>query len=86
MDFWNVVVSYPDLGVGEISTAVLLDHFERGQNRTPPKQSTLDYMAIAALMVYHNLQSYVRESFGHMPPMVGGVPVPQFDPLQVQVG
>ncbi len=71
IDFVNAVVDHPVFSSGKLSTDFISDHFLDGQARISPDQEKVDYMMIAAVLVYHNRQDLVRQSLAPMSAIVG---------------
>jgi propionyl-CoA carboxylase alpha chain len=71
VDFVNAVVDHPAFSAGELSTDFIAEHFLDGQAKISPDQEKMDYMVIAAVLVYHNRQDLVRQSLAPMSPIVG---------------
>lgn len=71
MDFTNAILNHPAFIQGDLSTAFIDDHFDRGGSKLLPPAKHLDYMVIAATLVYHNRQSLVRDSLIPLAAKVG---------------
>jgi propionyl-CoA carboxylase alpha chain len=71
VDFVNSVLSHPEFVAGRLSTGFIEEHFEKGQPKTAPPAERLNFMAMAATIVYHNRQSLTRESLKPMAAQVG---------------
>ncbi len=71
VDFVNAVVDHPAFSAGKLSTDFIAEHFLDGQAKMSPDQEKIDYMVIAAVLVYHNRQDLVRQSLVPMSPIVG---------------
>jgi propionyl-CoA carboxylase alpha chain len=54
-----------------LSTSFIDEHFEKGLPKIAPPAERLQYMAMAATIVYHNRQSLTRESLKPMAARVG---------------
>jgi len=74
VDFTNAVLNHPSFIAGRLSTDFIEEHFENGQIKILPFQEHLQYMMIAATLVYHNRVNLVRGSLKPMVAQVGGVP------------
>ena len=71
VDFVNAVVDHPAFSSGKLSTDFIAEHFLGGQAKISPDQEKIDYMVIAAVLVYHNRKDLVRQSLAPMSPLVG---------------
>ncbi len=71
VDFVNAVLTHPEFVAGNLSTAFIETHFEKGLPKEPPPLERLHCMAMAATIVYHNRQSLTRESLKPMAAQVG---------------
>jgi propionyl-CoA carboxylase alpha chain len=71
VDFVNSVLTHPEFAAGNLSTAFIETHFEKGLPKEPPPLERLHFMAMAATIVYHNRQSLTRESLKPMAAQVG---------------
>lgn len=71
IDFVNAILNHPAFAAGDLSTGFIEDHFVSGQSNSPPDPEKLQYMAIAAVLVYHTRQRLVRDSLRPMSPLVG---------------
>ncbi|MDO8720636.1 MAG: acetyl-CoA carboxylase biotin carboxylase subunit, partial [Syntrophales bacterium] len=74
LEFANAVLNHPSFIAGSLSTDFIEEHFEDGQINIPPSQEHLQYMMIAATLVYHNRANLVRGSLKPMVAQVGGTP------------
>ncbi len=74
VDFTNTIITHPAFGKGELSTNFIEEHFINGESKNPPVSEHLDYMIIAAVLVYHARQQLVKESLKPMSPLIGGIP------------
>jgi len=70
IDFVNTILCHSAFIDGDLSTNFLAEHM---QEPPPPARVRLHYMAIAAVLVYHNRRSLVVESLKPMASSVGGV-------------
>ena len=77
VDFVNAVVDHPAFAAGELSTDFIEEHFVEGRSKRPPDQEKIDYMIMAAVLVYHNRQDLVRDSLEPMSPLVGSTAGPR---------
>ncbi len=73
VDFANSVLAHPAFVSGALSTDFIEEHYVDGQSRIAPSKENLNYMAIAALLVYHTRRSQVRDSLKPMITCVGGL-------------
>jgi propionyl-CoA carboxylase alpha chain len=71
VDFVNSVLTHPEFEAGRLFTGFIEEHFEKGLSTIPPPPERLDFMAVAATLVYHNRQSLTRESLKPMAAQVG---------------
>jgi propionyl-CoA carboxylase alpha chain len=71
LDFVNAILTHPYFIKGELSTDFIAEHFEEGRRKLPPPAEVLDYMVIAATLIYHNRNRLVRESLRPMSTHVG---------------
>jgi propionyl-CoA carboxylase alpha chain len=71
VDFVNAVLTHPEFAAGNLSTAFIETHFEKGLPKESPPLERLHFMAMAATIVYHNRQSLTRESLKPMAAQVG---------------
>jgi len=74
VDFVNAVVDHPAFAGAELSTDFLETHFFEGRSRRAPDQEKIDFMVMAAVLVYHNRQGLVRDSLSPMSPLIGTLP------------
>ncbi len=72
VDFVNSVLSHPEFVAGRLSTGFIEEHFEKGLPKIHPSAERLNFMAMAATIVYHNRQNLTRESLKPMAAQVGG--------------
>jgi propionyl-CoA carboxylase alpha chain len=87
IDFVNAVIDHPAFSAGQLSTDFIAEHFVDGQPKIPPDPEKMDYMVIAAVLVYHNRQDLVRQSLAPMSPIVGRKAGPEKIPAyMVKVG
>jgi propionyl-CoA carboxylase alpha chain len=77
VDFVNSILTHPEFVAGNLSTAFVETHFEKGLPKIPPPVERLHFMAMAATIVYHNRQSLTRESLKPMAARVGAAHAPQ---------
>jgi propionyl-CoA carboxylase alpha chain len=73
LDFVNAVLNHPSFVEGRLSTDFIAEHLDHGAAKTAPAVERLHYMAIAAVLVYHNRNHLVRQSLEPMVPKVGPV-------------
>lgn len=73
VDFANSALAHPAFVSGALSTDFIEEHYVDGQSRIAPSKENLNYMAIAALLVYHTRRSQVRDSLKPMITCVGGL-------------
>ncbi len=71
IDFLNANLNHPAFIEGQLSTAFIEEHFDNGQVKIAPPQEHLEWMSIAATLVYHNRQSLVRKSLEPMTAKLG---------------
>jgi propionyl-CoA carboxylase alpha chain len=71
VDFVNSILTHPAFIEGRLSTGFIKEHFEKGGPKLSPPAERLQFMAMAATIVYHNRQSLVRESLKPMAAQVG---------------
>ncbi len=71
VDFVNSVLTHPEFAAGNLSTAFIDTHFEKGLPKEPPPLERLHVMAMAATIVYHNRQQLTRQSLKPMAAQVG---------------
>ncbi|RPJ75225.1 MAG: acetyl/propionyl-CoA carboxylase subunit alpha, partial [Desulfobacteraceae bacterium] len=71
VDFVNSVLTHPEFTAGNLSTAFIETHFEKGLPKAAPPVERLHFMAMAATIVYHNRQNLTRESLKPMAAQVG---------------
>jgi len=71
VDFVNSVLTHPEFSAGNLSTAFIETHFEKGLPKAAPPVERLHFMAMAATIVYHNRQNLTRESLKPMAAQVG---------------
>ncbi len=71
VDFVNSVLTHPEFTAGNLSTAFIETHFEKGLPKAAPPVERLHFMAMAATIVYHNRQNLTRESLKPMAARVG---------------
>jgi propionyl-CoA carboxylase alpha chain len=76
VDFVNAVADHPAFASAELSTDFIEEHFAEGQSKRPPDIEKIDYMIMAAVLVYHNRQGQVRDSLGPMSPLIGSTAGP----------
>ncbi len=77
IDFLNANLNHPAFIKGQLSTAFIEEHFDKGQTKISPSQEHLEYMTIAATLVYHNRQSLVRKSLKPMAAKIGAAHLPE---------
>ncbi len=77
VDFVNSVLTHPEFVAGNLFTGFVEKHFEKGLPGTPPPAERLNFMAMAATIVYHNRQSLTRESLKPMAARTGLAQVPK---------
>ena len=77
IDFLNANLNHPAFIEGQLSTAFIEEHFDSGQTKITPSQEYLEYMTIAATLVYHNRQSLVRKSLKPMTAKIGAAHLPE---------
>jgi propionyl-CoA carboxylase alpha chain len=71
VDFVNSVLTHSEFVAGNLSTAFIETHFDKGLPKANPPVERLHFMAMAATIVYHNRQSLTRESLKPMAAQVG---------------
>ncbi|MCU0591536.1 MAG: acetyl-CoA carboxylase biotin carboxylase subunit [Desulfobacterales bacterium] len=71
VDFVNSVLTHPEFVAGNLSTAFIETHFDKGLPKVAPPVERLHFMAMAATIVYHNRQNLTRESLKPMAAQVG---------------
>ncbi len=71
VDFVNSVLTHPEFIAGNLSTAFIETHFDKGLPKAAPPVERLHFMAMAATIVYHNRQNLTRESLKPMAAQVG---------------
>jgi propionyl-CoA carboxylase alpha chain len=71
IDFLNAIVNHPAFAEGDLSTDFIEEHFTNGRSNSPLDPQKIQYMAIAAVLVYHTRQGLVRDSLRPMSPLVG---------------
>jgi propionyl-CoA carboxylase alpha chain len=71
LDFVNAILNHQSFIDGRLSTGFIDEHFDQGVLKTEPPMESLQFMAIAATLVYHNRQNLVRESLRPMAAKVG---------------
>ncbi len=71
VDFVNAIVDHPAFAAGDLSTDFINEHFSEGRSKRPPEQEKIDYMIMAAVLVYHSRQNLVRDSLVPMSPLIG---------------
>ncbi len=69
--FVNAILNHPAFAEGDLYTDFIEKHFVSGESKSPPDPEKLQYMAIAAVLVYHTRQRLVRDSLRPMSPLVG---------------
>ncbi len=77
IDFVNAVLNYPAYQEGALSTRFIERHFPGGQADVPPPVEQLQYMVMAATLVYHNRQNVIRDSLKPLVPQVGVTHAPK---------
>jgi propionyl-CoA carboxylase alpha chain len=77
VDFVNSILTHPEFVAGNLSTAFIETHFDKGLPKANPPVERLHFMAMAATIVYHNRQSLTRESLKPMATQVGVAHTPQ---------
>lgn len=77
IDFVNAILNHPTYQEGALSTRFIERHFPGGQADVPPPAEHLDYMIMAATLVYHNRQNVVRDSLKALVPQVGVTHAPK---------
>jgi propionyl-CoA carboxylase alpha chain len=73
LNFVNAILNHQSFIDGRLSTGFIDEHFDQGVLKTEPPLEGLQFMAIAATLVYHNRQNLVRESLRPMAAKVGPV-------------
>jgi propionyl-CoA carboxylase alpha chain len=73
VDFVNAILNHQSFIDGRLSTGFIDEHFDQGVLKTEPPLESLQFMVIAATLVYHNRQNLVRESLRPMAAKVGQV-------------
>ncbi len=86
VDFVNSVLNHSAFIRGELSTNFIDEHFENGRSKIPPSTETLHYMAMAAVLVFHNRQRLMRDSLKSMSPIVGRTQVPKKEHVYIVRG
>ena len=71
IDFVNAIINNPAFAAGDLSTDFIEEHFIDGQSKGLPDPEKLQFMAIAAVLVYHTRQRLVRDSLRPMSTLVG---------------
>ena len=71
LDFVNAILNHPAFIEGDLFTDFIEDHFARAESMSPPDPEKLQYMAIAAALVFHTRQRLIRDSLRPMSPLVG---------------
>ncbi len=71
VDFANAILNHPAFIEGCLSTGFIDEHFDNGVMKIEPARERLEFMAIAATLVYHNRKNLVRESLKPMTARVG---------------
>ena len=71
IDFANPILKHPAFIKGEMTTAFIDEHYDSGRAKILPEQESLDLMAIASTIVYHNRQNLIKKSLIPMAAKVG---------------
>jgi len=71
VDFVNAVADHPAFAAGDLSTDFIPEHFEGGRSRQAPDRAKVDFMVMAATLIFHNRQALVRQSLSPLSPLVG---------------
>jgi propionyl-CoA carboxylase alpha chain len=69
--FANSILNHPAFMKGELSTGFIDTYYEGGKAKIDPPKEQLEFMVIAATIVYHNRKNLVRESLKPMATKVG---------------
>lgn len=72
--FVNRILNHPAFVRGDLSTDFLAEHFQGDRSDSPPPQQHLDFLTIAATLVYHNRRVLVRSSLKPMVSRIGSPP------------
>ena len=62
IDFANSILNHPAYIKGDMTTAFIEEHYESGRAKIEPAQESIDFMAIASTIVYHNRQNLIKKS------------------------
>jgi propionyl-CoA carboxylase alpha chain len=71
IDFVNAILNHPAYQEGVLSTRFIERHFPGGTADVAPPRERLQYMAMAATLVYHTRIRIVRDSLKPLVPLVG---------------
>lgn len=71
VDFVNALADHPAFAAGELSTDFIPEHFDGGRSKQSPDTTKVDFMVMAATLVFHNRQALVRQSLSPLSPLVG---------------
>ncbi len=77
IDFVNAILNHPAYQEGALSTRFIERHFPGGKADVPPPAEQLQYMVMAATLIYHNRQNVVRDSLKPLVPQVGVTHAPK---------
>jgi propionyl-CoA carboxylase alpha chain len=86
IDFLNANLNHPAFVNGDLSTAFIQEHFENGRSKIAPPRQQLEYMAMAATLVYHNRQNLVRKSLEPMAAKLGAAHLQEKTPRYMVKG